>query len=79
VMSLWLGIFLGITALVVFVSGIIISNLIFGIMISTGFIQSLKSYKIYKYASIASAVTSLVVGTLMLTGFGFILPEIPIE
>jgi high-affinity nickel-transport protein len=75
-MSLGLGIILGVTALLVFVSGIIISNLVFGIMISTGFIQSLKSYKIYKYASIASAAASLIVGSLMITGFDFVLPEI---
>ncbi|HSD05499.1 MAG TPA: hypothetical protein VLB45_07115 [Nitrosopumilaceae archaeon] len=76
-MSLGLGMILGVTALVVFVAGIIVSNLVFGIMISTGFIQSLKSYKIYKYASIASAATSLLVGSLMISGFDFILPEIP--
>lgn len=76
-MSLGLGMILGVTALVVFVGGIIVSNLVFGIMISTGFIQSLKSYKIYKYASIASAATSLLVGSLMVAGFDFILPEIP--
>ena len=76
-MSLGLGMVLGVTALVVFVAGIIVSNLVFGIMISTGFIQSLKSYKIYKYASIASAATSLLVGSLMISGFDFILPEIP--
>ena len=75
-MSLGFGIILGITALTVFVSGIIISNLIFGIMISTGFIKSLKSYSIYKYASIASAATSLIIGSLMITGFDFVLPEI---
>lgn len=75
-MSLGLGIILGVTALLVFVSGIILSNLVFGVMISTGFIQSLKSYKIYKYASIASAATSLIVGSLMIAGFDFVLPEI---
>lgn len=75
-MSLGFGIILGATALVVFVSGIMISNLIFGIMISTGFVHSLKSYKIYKYASIVSAATSLFVGSLMMTGFDSILPEI---
>lgn len=75
-MSLGFGIILGITVLTVFVSGIIISNLVFGIMISTGFIKSLKSYKIYKYASIASAATSLIIGSLMITGFDFVLPEI---
>lgn len=78
-MSLGFGIILGVTALVVFVSGIIISNLIFGIMISTGFVRSLKSYKVYKYASITSAVTSLFVGGLMMTGFDSILPEIPVQ
>lgn len=78
-MSLGFGIILGVTALVVFVSGIIISNLIFGIMISTGFIRSLKSYQIYKYASIASAATSLFVGSLMITGFDSMLPEIPVQ
>lgn len=75
-MSLGFGIILGITALVVFVSGIIMSNVVFGIMISTGFMQSLKSYKIYKYASVASAATSLVVGSLMITGFDSVFPEI---
>jgi high-affinity nickel-transport protein len=75
-MSLGLGIILGVTALLVFVSGIIISNLVFGIMVSTGFSQSLKSYKIYKYASIASAAASLIVGSLMIAGFDFVLPEI---
>ncbi len=78
-MSLGFGIILGVTVLVVFVSGIIMSNLIFGIMVSTGFVRSLKSYKIYKYASIASAATSLFVGSLMMTGFDFMLPEIPIK
>ena len=78
-MSLGFGIILGVTVLVVFVSGIIISNLIFGIMISTGFVRSLKSYKIYKYTSIASATASLLVGSLMMTGLDFILPEIPIK
>ncbi|HSB57770.1 MAG TPA: hypothetical protein VLD38_08190 [Nitrosopumilaceae archaeon] len=76
-MSLGFGIFLGVTALVVFVAGIIISNVIFGIMISTGFVRSLKSYNIYKYSSIASAATSLFVGSLMLVDYDFILPEIP--
>ena len=75
-MSLGFGIIPGITALTVFVSGIIISNLVFGIMISTGFIKSLKSYRIYKYASIASAATSLLIGSLMISGFDFVLPEI---
>ena len=79
VMSLGFGIILGVTALAVFVTGIIMSNIIFGIMISTGFMQSLKSYKIYKYASIVSATTSLLVGSLMMTGFDSILPEIPIQ
>ena len=78
-MSLGFGIILGITALVVFVAGMIMSNVIFGIMISTGFMQSLKSYKIYKYASIVSAATSLLVGSLMITGLGSILPEIPVQ
>jgi len=77
-MSLGFGIILGATALVVFVSGIMISNLIFGIMISTGFVHSLKSYNIYKYASIVSAATSLFVGSLMITGFDSVLQEIPI-
>ena len=75
-MSLGFGIILGVTALVVFVTGIIMSNIIFGMMISTGFMQSLRSYKIYKYASIVSATTSLLVGSLMITGFDFVLPEI---
>jgi high-affinity nickel-transport protein len=79
VMSLGFGIILGVAALVVFVTGIIMSNIIFGIMISTGFIQSLKSYKIYKYASITSATTSIFVGSLMMMGFDFILPEILVE
>ena len=78
-MSLGFGIILGVTVLVVFVSGIIISNIIFGIMVSTGFVRSLKSYKIYKYASIAGATASLLVGSLMVTGLDFILPEIPIK
>lgn len=78
-MSLGFGIILGVTALLVFVAGIIISNIIFGIMISTGFRQSLKSYKIYKYASIVSAATSLLVGSLMMAGFDSVLPEIPIQ
>ena len=78
-MSLGFGIILGVTALVVFVAGIIISNIIFGIMISTGFMQSMRSYKIYKYASIVSAATSLVVGSLMITGLDSILPEIPVQ
>lgn len=75
-MSLGFGIILGITALVVFVTGIIISNILFGMIISTGFMQSLKSYRIYKYASIVSAITSILVGSLMITGFDFMLPEI---
>ena len=78
-MSLGFGIILGVTALVVFVSGIIISNLIFGVMISSGFIRSLKSYQIYKYTSIVSAATSLFVGSLMITGFDSMLPEIPVQ
>ena len=78
-MSLGFGIILGVTALGVFVAGIIISNVIFGIMISTGFVRSLKSYNIYKYASIASAATSLFVGGLMMTGFDSVLPEIPMQ
>ncbi len=78
-MSLGLGIILGVTALVTFVAGIIASNLIFGILVSAGFMKSLKSFNVYKYASIASAATSLVVGSLMITGFDFILPEIPVE
>ncbi|HXV38782.1 MAG TPA: hypothetical protein VD699_04345 [Nitrosopumilaceae archaeon] len=78
-MSLGFGIILGITALAVFVTGIIISNIIFGMMISTGFMQSLKSYKIYKYASIVSATTSILVGGLMIIGFDFMLPEILVK
>jgi high-affinity nickel-transport protein len=78
-MSLGFGIILGVTALVVFVAGIIMSNVIFGIMVSTGFMQSLKSYKIYKYASIVSAATSLLVGSLMMIGFDSVLPEILVK
>lgn len=78
-MSLGLGIILGATALLVFVAGIIISNLMFGVMISTGFVRSLKYYRLYKYASIASAATSLIVGSLMVAGLDFILPDIPVK
>jgi len=78
-MSLGFGIILGITALMVFVTGIIMSNIIFGMMISTGFMQSLKSYKIYKYASLVSATTSILVGGLMIIGFDFMLPEILVK
>ena len=78
-MSLGFGIILGVTVLVVFVSGIIISNIIFGVMVSIGFMRSLQSYMIYKYASIVSAAASLLVGTLMIAGLDFILPEIPIK
>ncbi|MGI0082548.1 MAG: hypothetical protein ACREAF_01635 [Nitrosopumilaceae archaeon] len=77
-MSLGLGVILGITALVTFVIGIIVSNLVFGMMASSGFIRSQKSYKIYKYASIVSATASLLIGILMVTELGFVLPEISV-
>lgn len=65
--SLALSFTLGITALVLFIVGIMIANTVFGFATAVGYNRSLsRSIKIYKYVSFATAVISLAIGFVFL-------------